>query len=134
MVAQKNIKNIAKVQFVTFFVTAILVYLLGLIQNSFFKGDCVTFFDIGSCDANNIFSFAFKLYLGLIISFSFAHFAFINWSKPYYYLLIIPLVGFGLSDRQVAPVIVLLLILGVVGGVIFSKLNLSNRAKPVGKT
>lgn len=117
--AIKQKTAVLKIQSISFIASVFTTYALGIFQNIFLKGDCYSFFAIGSCDSNSLITFAFRLYILLIFSISFSHFAFIKWSRFYYFILIVPIVSFGASDYQFAPIVFIVLLIGVLLGVFY---------------
>jgi hypothetical protein len=128
MVAQKGEVGALKSQLITLGISLLFVFLIGLLQNLFLKGECFSFFAISGCDANNLISFTFKLYLTLIFSISFTHFAFVEWRRLYYFIFIVPSLFFGISDSKFAPVILVICASGIILGVIIRMIRLRARA------
>lgn len=125
MVANKAQASVLKVQGIAVAVAVVGSYFFGLIANSIWNNEirCFALGDAGGCSSNNIALYVFGFYLGLIFCISFVHFAFISWSRKYYYIIMAVLLAVGLIDSQLLLLALGYLAVGVIAGMVVNKLK-----------
>lgn len=125
MVTKKVKTSVLKIQLFAILVSFFSSYIFGKLANSIVNNGLACGGDI--CGSTYIYIFGF--YFGLIFCLSFAHFAFIDWSRKYYYLIMLPLLAFGLTDSQLLKLVVGFWLTGIITGMVASKLIPKKRPK-----